>query len=152
MVQPPSKTNLDPLLRAYALFVSSTWFFLHIFKQWGWKAKVLQPYKADQHGQGWLVGAETPPPMNVFQTNNGDVLVTMHKRQSIEKAEQVILAPTKTKTFLKKTPGRPSREAENDEENVMPWNGLDPWGGYNKFPDGQEQDSQMARSSKMERL
>ena len=29
MVQPPSKTNLDPLLRAYALFVSSTWFFLH---------------------------------------------------------------------------------------------------------------------------
>ena len=32
MVQPPSKTNLDPLLRAYALFVSSTWFFLHIWK------------------------------------------------------------------------------------------------------------------------
>ena len=32
MVQPPSKTNLDPLLRAYALFVSSTWFFLHILK------------------------------------------------------------------------------------------------------------------------
>ena len=34
MVQPPSKTNLDPLLRAYALFVSSTWVFLHILK-WG---------------------------------------------------------------------------------------------------------------------
>ena len=32
MLQPPSKTNLDPLLRAYALFVSSTWFFLHILK------------------------------------------------------------------------------------------------------------------------
>ena len=32
MVQPPSKTNLDPLLRAYALFVSSTLFFLHILK------------------------------------------------------------------------------------------------------------------------
>ena len=32
MVQPPSKTNLDPLLWAYALFVSSTWFFLHILK------------------------------------------------------------------------------------------------------------------------
>ena len=30
MVQPPSKTNLDPLL--YILFVSSTWFFLHILK------------------------------------------------------------------------------------------------------------------------
>ena len=34
MVQPPSKTNLDPLLWAYTLFVSSTWFFLHILK-WG---------------------------------------------------------------------------------------------------------------------
>ena len=32
MFQPPSKTNLDPLLRAYALFVSSTWFFLHFLK------------------------------------------------------------------------------------------------------------------------
>ena len=32
MVQPPSTTNLDPLLRAYALFASSTWFFLHILK------------------------------------------------------------------------------------------------------------------------
>ena len=32
MVQPPSKTNLDPLLRAYALFLSSTCFFLHILK------------------------------------------------------------------------------------------------------------------------
>jgi len=123
-----------------------------LLKQWGWKAKVLQPYKADQHGQGWLVGAETPPPMNVFQTSNGDVLVTMHKRQSIEKAEQVILAPTKTKTFLKKTPARSTREVENDKENIMPWNGLDPWGGYNKFPDGHEQDSQMARTSKLERL
>ena len=63
-----------------------------LLKQWGWKAKVLEPYKADHYGQGWLVGAETPPPMNVFQTSNGDVLVTMHRRQSIEKAEQVILA------------------------------------------------------------
>ena len=32
MVQPSSTTNLDPLLRAYALFASSTWFFLHILK------------------------------------------------------------------------------------------------------------------------
>ena len=32
MVQPPSKTNLDPLLWAYTLFVSSTLFFLHILK------------------------------------------------------------------------------------------------------------------------
>ena len=123
-----------------------------LLHQWGWKAKVLQPYKADQHGQGWLVGAETPPPMNVFQTSNGDVLVTMHKRQSFEKAEQVILAPTKTKTFLKKTPTRSSKDVANDKENVMPWNGLDPWGGYNKFSEGQEQDSQMTRTSKMERL
>ena len=123
-----------------------------LLKQWGWKAKVLQPYKADQHGQGWLVGAETPPPMNVFQTSNGDVLVTVHKRQTSEKAEQVILAPTKTKTFLRKTPGRASRDEVNDKENIMPWNGLDPWGGYNKFSDGRDQETQPGRSSKMGRL
>ena len=152
MVQPPSKTNLDPLLRAYALFVSSTWFFLHIFKQWGWKAKVLQPYKADQHGQGWLVGAETPPPMNVFQTNNGDVLVTMHKRQSIEKAEQVILAPTKTKTFLRPsiTGGRERR----GECYAVEWIGsvgrvqqIPRWPGT-RFPDGPViQDGEITASS-----
>ena len=34
----------------------------------------------------------------------------------------------------------------------MPWNGVDPWGGYNKFREGAEQDAPMARSSKMERL
>jgi len=123
-----------------------------LLKQWGWKAKVLQPYKADQHGQGWLVGAETPPPMNVFQTSNGDVLVTMHKRQTPEKAEQTILAPTKTKSFLKKAPARPNRDIENDKENIMPWSGMDPWGGYNKFPEGQDHDVPMARTSKMDRL
>lgn len=113
---------------------------------------MLQPYKADQHGQGWLVGAETPPPMNVFQTSNGDVLVTMHKRPNTERIEQGILAPTKTKTFLKKTPGRSSKEAEHDKESILPWNGMDPWGGYNKFSDGPDQDAQMTRTSKMERL
>jgi len=113
---------------------------------------VLQPYKADQHGQGWLVGAETPPPMNVFQTSNGDVLVTMHKRQAPEKAEQTILAPTKTKSFLKKAPARQNREIENDKENIMPWSGMDPWGRYNKFQEGQDHDAPMARASKMERL
>ena len=57
-------------------------------------------------------------PMNVFQTSNGDVLVTMHKRQAPQKAEQTILAPTKTKSFLKKAPTRQNREVENDKENI----------------------------------
>lgn len=123
-----------------------------LLKQWGWKARVLQPYKADQHGQGWLVGAETAPPANVFQTNNGDVLVTMHKKQEAERTEPIILASAKTKTFLKKAPARKQAAGSQDKENVMPWNGLDPWGGYNKFQDGVEPDAQMTRSTKLERL
>eukprot|EP00435_Cladocopium_sp_Y103_P074898 s52_g52.t1 len=39
-----------------------------------------------------------------------------------------------------------------DKENVMPWSGLDPWGGYNKFNDSTDADQQMARSSKFEQL
>ena len=123
-----------------------------LLKQWGWKARVLQPFKADQHGQGWLVGAESPPPMNVFQTSSGDVLVSVHKKQGPERVEPVILASSKTKTYLKKTPAGPRGDQDQNKENVMPWNGVDPWGGYNKFREGAEQDAPMARSSKMERL
>jgi FtsZ-binding cell division protein ZapB len=122
-----------------------------LLKQWGWKAKVLQPYKADQHGQGWLVGTETPPPASVFQTSNGDVLVTMHKKQGMDRSEPVILASTKTKTFLKKAPLREQHAGSAEKENIMPWNGVDPWGGYNKFKENADQDVQMARSSKAER-
>jgi len=63
MVQPPSKTNLDPLLRAYALFVSSTWFFLHILKwcpiEWCVNLEIrpflLMCFCPNRKCQGWAV-------------------------------------------------------------------------------------------------
>ena len=123
-----------------------------LLKQWGWKAKVLQPFKADQYGQGWLVGAEHPPPATVFQTNAGDVLVTLHKKQEEDKREQVILSSAKTKSFLKKTPASQASSSKTDKENVMPWSGLDPWGGFNKFKEAEGATAQPLRTSKLEKL
>eukprot|EP00435_Cladocopium_sp_Y103_P068262 s345_g31.t1 len=117
----------------------------------GQQHQVLQPFKAGQYGQGWLVGAEAPPPSTMFQTEQGDVLVTLQKTEA-EKQEQVILTSVKTKTYLKKTPETSHQSDSNEKENVMPWNGLDPWRGYNKFKEGGDSDQQMARSSKFEQL
>ena len=110
-----------------------------LLQQWGWKAKPLQPFRADQHGQGWLVGSEHPPPATVFQTTEGDVLVTLHKRQEKLKIDQVILGSVKTKTHMKKLPAQSSKPVQ-DKENIAPWSGKDPWGGYNKFPEAEDGD------------
>ena len=77
--------------------------------------------------------------------------MTMHKKQGMDRSEPVILASTKTKTFLKKAPLREQHAGSAEKENIMPWNGVDPWGGYNKFKENADQDVQMARSSKAER-
>ena len=122
-----------------------------LLKQWGWKAKVLQPFKADQYGQGWLIGAEHPPPATIFQTNAGDVLVTLHKKQVEDKGQQVILSSAKTKSFLKKTPATQTSNSKADKENVMPWSGLDPWGGFNKFKEAEGVAAQPLRTSKLEK-
>ena len=123
-----------------------------LLRQWGWKAKVLQPFKADQHGQGWLVGAKHPPPTSIFQTTAGDVLVTLHKKPEIDKKTVSVLSSAKTKTFLRKSPTSTAALKLAGKENVMPWNGLDPWGGYNKFPDAEEVGQSSHRTSKMEQL
>ena len=123
-----------------------------LLKQWGWKAKVLQPFKADQHGQGWLIGAEQPPPATVFQTSSGDVLVTLHKKPEENRNEPVVLSSAKTKSYLKKAPSATSSTSHRDKENVMPWNGMDPWGGYNRFKEADEAEAQPLRTSKFEKL
>eukprot|EP00435_Cladocopium_sp_Y103_P073269 s49_g43.t1 len=123
-----------------------------LLKQWGWKGRVLQPFKADQHGQGWLIGAEGPPPASVFQTNSGDVLVTLHKKQEHGKNEPMILSSAKTKSLLKKIPQSSKVNSKEDKENIMPWNGMDPWGGFNKFKEAGDADQQMVRTSKIEQL
>ena len=123
-----------------------------LLRQWGWKAKVLQPFKADQHGQGWLVGAEHPPPTAIFQTTTGDVLVTLHKKPELDKKVVSVLSSAKTKTYLRKGPTQNTSIPVKDKENVMPWNGMDPWGGYNKFPDAEDAGQTGHRTSKLEQL
>ena len=34
----------------------------------------------------------------------------------------------------------------------MPWNGMDPWGGYNRFKEADEAEAQPLRTSKFEKL
>ena len=90
-----------------------------LLRQWGWKAKVLQPFKADQHGQGWLVGAEAPPPTTVFQTTTGDVLVTLHKKPDLDKKVASVLSSAKTKTHLRKGPAQSQSAPVMDKENLF---------------------------------
>ena len=99
-----------------------------------------------------LVGAEQPPPTSVFQTTAGDVLVTLHKKPEIDKKAASVLSSAKTKTFLRKSPASSASMRSADKENVMPWNGLDPWGGFNKFPEAEETGQSSHRTSKMEQL
>lgn len=66
-----------------------------------WESKGIQPYRADQHGQGWLIGSEVPPPSTVFQATSGDVLVTLHKKQEKSRDEHVVFSSFKTKTHMK---------------------------------------------------
>eukprot|EP00435_Cladocopium_sp_Y103_P050730 s1330_g15.t1 len=74
-----------------------------LLDQWGWRAKVLQPFKADQHGQEWLVGSDIAPPFTVFPTTSGDVIVSLHKKQEAVKQDQVVLTTAKTKSFMRKS-------------------------------------------------
>ena len=114
-------------------------------------AKALQPYRADQHGQGWLVGSEMPPPAPVFETTSGDILVTLHKRQERNKEDHVVLSSIKTKSHMKQAPLQRKKKVE-DKENIAPWSGRDPWGGYNKFREVEEGDQRMTPVSKWDKL
>eukprot|EP00435_Cladocopium_sp_Y103_P029701 s203_g7.t1 len=102
----------------------------------------------DQHGQGWLVGAEDPPP----STTSGDILVTLHKKQEQGRNDHIVLTSAKTKDYMKKSPASSSAAPSQDKENVMPWNGVDPWGGFNKFRETGEQDHPMGRTTKLDQL
>eukprot|EP00435_Cladocopium_sp_Y103_P033400 s1865_g8.t1 len=123
-----------------------------LLQQWNWKAKALQPYRADQHGQGWLIGSEAPPPSTVFQTSFGDVLVTQHKKPDHIRQGQVVLSSQKTMSHMKQDKVKKGKNSTPDKENVMPWTGKDPWGGFNNFKEADSSDQRMTPVSKWDRL
>ena len=122
---------------------------LSLLRQWGWEARALQPSRGDQYGAGWLIGGKEPPSW-VFQTNEGDVLVSTHKKAENEKKHVVVLGSQKTKSHMRqaKQPGQ-GGQAHPGKENI-PFEGRDPWGGMNTYAKNQNQDVPMAVTSKLD--
>ncbi|CAJ1449681.1 unnamed protein product [Effrenium voratum] len=88
---------------------------------WKWKAKPLQPCKGDQHGIGWEVGAETPPPSDILQGAHGDVLVTKLRSLKPETASPALVAFDRTQKYL-------HSHHEPVKATHDPWQaGQDPW-------------------------
>eukprot|EP00438_Fugacium_kawagutii_P023954 Skav232716 [mRNA] locus=scaffold4051:84716:89491:+ [translate_table: standard] len=135
-----------------------------LIKQWGWAARPLQPCRGDHHGRAWLIGAEQPPPSSILPTTDGDVMLSLHRKPVSERPPLTILGSQKTKTYLKKDqpassgsrpsdPWKPRASAAAGKENVVPWEGKDPWGGYNPITDKtMEVDEQASRPSKFQQL
>ena len=127
-----------------------------LLKQWGWNAKPLQPCRGDQFGTGWLIGAEKEPPAWVLPTGKGDVVVTIHKKAEQDKSGPIILGSNKTKNHLRQAPGKSKAAASSgaDKENQAPFDGKDPWGGYNDYKKNHAptEDHQMVATSKLEKV
>ena len=102
-----------------------------LLKKWHWRARPLQPSRGDQYGAGWLVGGEEPPAW-LFQTSEGDVLVSVHKKAEQERTPLVVLGSQKTKAHMKQGPKKAAAPAMG-KENAIPFEGKDPWGGMNSF-------------------
>ena len=117
-----------------------------LLREWQWAARPLQPSKGDQHGAGWLVGGKEPPQW-LFQTSQGDVLVTVHKKAEQDKHQVVILGSQKTKAHMKAGPKKSSGSAPG-KENVIPFDGKDPWGGTNNY----QKDQSMAVTARIDQV
>ena len=115
-----------------------------LLKQWSWRAKPLQPSRGDQHGAGWLVGGDEPPAW-IFQTSEGDILVSTHKKAEQERQPLIVLGSQKTKAHMKNGTKKTSPAAQG-KENAIPFEGKDPWGGVNSFKPAASSDQSMVTS------
>ena len=123
-----------------------------LLREWCWQAKPLQPSRSDQYGAGWMIGGSEPPAW-VFQTTDGDILVSVHRKNEEEKQKPVVLSSLKTKTHL-----RQGQKASKDQkpiagkENTAPFDGKDPWGGYNNYKPAGSQDVSMTVSTRLDQV
>ena len=93
-----------------------------LLKRWNWKAKPLQPLKADAAGMAWLIGSEDDPPSTALPVGNNFAIVTLQKGPSQGPAQVPLCASRKTKRHIIYDDGEPG-PSDSD-----PWmHGPDPW-------------------------
>lgn len=124
-----------------------------------WKAKPLQPGKADATGMCWRVGAEAEPPSVIIPTAQGDVTVTLQKQLLHDSPIDRVLSSHKTQALVKKQ----HRLRQHNKENCPPsdgarssqdpWmNGKDPWTSWKGTSPLKEQDQPMQMVPKIDSL
>ena len=117
---------------------------LNMLKAWKWKARPLQPCKADSNGMGWLVGAAEDPPSMIIPTKSGDVMISLQKKHGDADSGNNLTTSAKTQGHLRKqqkedkrslagakgaSVAPPTTGAASSAE-ADPWARSDPWGGW----------------------
>ena len=91
--------------------------------KWGWQARVLQPIGGGVAGSTWEVAAAVPPPAELMQTAEGDVIVTLGRHLVKDPTPPPILATSSMRQQLHKA-GQPATTSTSDDPWVL---GPDPW-------------------------
>lgn len=95
-----------------------------LFRKWQWQARPLGPLglTRDKTGIMWHVQSTSNPEHWIYQTNQGDILITPDASQPVPPpTKQSIIASEKTMQSLAQQPSKPSNDAED------PWLHRDPW-------------------------
>ena len=91
--------------------------------KWGWQARVLQPIGGGVAGNTWEAAAAVPPPAELMQTAEGDVIVTLGRHLVKDPTPPPILATSSTRLQLHKA-GQPATTSTSDDPWVL---GPDLW-------------------------
>lgn len=140
---------------------------LAMLKAWNWKARPLQPCKADSNGMGWLVGAAEDPPKMLMTTNAGDVVISLHRTHGEGETSSSLTSSAKTQGYLRKqqrtekghepasastTPlGPPGLSGTSSTAD--PWQNYDPWSqGRPSRPMPAQEDEPMQAKAMMDSM
>jgi hypothetical protein len=126
---------------------------LSMLKAWRWKARPLQPCKADSNGMGWIVGAAEDPPSMIIPTKAGDVMISLHKAHGDGEGGSTLTSSARTQGHLRKqqkeerkgvppSQGHSKAQASSSAMTTSeadPWIGNDPWGGWRSTAPNQDE-------------